>query len=190
MIRPYTIETSRVQSPILTPAPPPPSHQHYCIPSAKKKLTVYHFNHMQSVQNPKNQQKFSIFHGPASCSQAYDEIVLTTDWEADGFLAACMVFGMVSAGVDRSSTAETRKGIERCGGTRSISRKLVAARGCLLTVGSRGSGGTGLLILDCCVCCGWTLFPYAGPTIRVDNRGIMASMIRLWLSSTVENPFF
>ncbi|CAM9598768.1 unnamed protein product, partial [Scytosiphon promiscuus] len=45
---------------------------------------------------------------------AYDEIVLTTEWEADGFLAACMLFGMVSVSVGGGgTTAESRKGTGR-----------------------------------------------------------------------------
>ena len=38
-------------------------------------------------------------------AQAFDEVVLTTEWEADGFLAACMVFAIVTAEARRAPVA-------------------------------------------------------------------------------------
>ena len=38
--------------------------------------------------------------------QAYDEVVLTTDWEADGFLSACVVFAVFTAEARRAHAAD------------------------------------------------------------------------------------
>lgn len=49
----------------------------------------------------------------ASPRQAYDEVVLTTDGEADGFLAACVVFAAFTVDARRAAAAAAPGGKDK-----------------------------------------------------------------------------